>query len=85
MYWLAICVSHQPPYLTSSRIKMLTHVWHSVIELQALTVEAIEHFKFALPKGVEIMRLPAGIMVPMVKGKMHEGTQMPLHVSLAEE
>ncbi|KAF4581513.1 hypothetical protein EYR38_002842 [Pleurotus pulmonarius] len=57
----------------------------ALIELQALAVEAIEHFKFALPKGVEIMRLPAGIMVPMVKGKMHEGTQMPLHVSLAEE
>ncbi|KAF7436931.1 hypothetical protein PC9H_003765 [Pleurotus ostreatus] len=57
----------------------------AVIELQALLVEAVENFKFVLPKGVEIMRLPAGIMVPMVRGKMSEGTQMPLQVSLMEE
>ncbi|KAF4605321.1 hypothetical protein EYR40_004105 [Pleurotus pulmonarius] len=57
----------------------------AIIELQALIVEAVENFKFVLPKGVEIMRLPAGIMIPMVKGKMSEGTQMPLQVSLVEE
>ncbi|KAF4568504.1 hypothetical protein EYR36_010516 [Pleurotus pulmonarius] len=56
----------------------------AVIELQALLVEIMEGFHFSIPEGVEILRLPAGFMVPVVKGKMSEGTQMPLLVSLAE-
>lgn len=56
----------------------------SLIELQAILVEMIENFEFSLPKGVEILRLPAGIMIPMVKGRMHEGTQMPLNLTLVE-
>ncbi|KAF7421223.1 hypothetical protein PC9H_011744 [Pleurotus ostreatus] len=55
-----------------------------VIELQALLVEIMEKFEFSVPEGVEILRLPAGFMVPVVKGKMSEGTQMPLLVSLVE-
>ncbi|KAJ8475067.1 hypothetical protein ONZ45_g15739 [Pleurotus djamor] len=56
----------------------------ALIELQAILVEMIENFEFSLPKGVEILRLPAGIMIPMVKGRMHEGTQMPLNLTLVE-
>ncbi|KAG9217624.1 hypothetical protein CCMSSC00406_0010165 [Pleurotus cornucopiae] len=56
----------------------------AVIELQALLVEVMEEFEFSVPEGVEILRLPAGFMVPVVKGKMGEGTQMPLLVSLVE-
>lgn len=44
----------------------------------------MEEFEFSVPEGVEILRLPAGFMVPVVKGKMGEGTQMPLLVSLVE-
>lgn len=50
--------------------------------MQAILTELIENFEFISPSGVEIQRLPAGLMVPMVKGKMSEGTQMPLRVSL---
>ncbi|KAF7422500.1 hypothetical protein PC9H_010656 [Pleurotus ostreatus] len=57
----------------------------TLIELQAFTVEVVENFKIVFPKDIEIMRMALGLMVPMVKGKMHEGTQMPLHLSLAEE
>jgi hypothetical protein len=49
--------------------------------MQALLTELIENFEFVSP-GLEIQRLPAGLMVPMVRGKMSEGTQMPLQVSL---
>ncbi|KAF9499762.1 cytochrome P450 [Pleurotus eryngii] len=34
----------------------------AIIELKALVVEAVENFKFVLHTGVEIMRLPAGIV-----------------------
>lgn len=50
--------------------------------MQAILVELIDSFVFAPPdKDIEIERKPAGIMIPMVKGRMHEGTQMPLRVS----
>ncbi|KAJ8509305.1 hypothetical protein ONZ45_g8509 [Pleurotus djamor] len=51
----------------------------ALLELQALLIELIENFEFRMPKDVEILRMPAGVMVPMVKGRMHEGTQMPLN------
>lgn len=51
--------------------------------MQAILTELIETFEFAKPKqGLDIMRVPAGIMVPMIRGKMHEGVQMPLQVSV---
>lgn len=54
-----------------------------VLEMQAILTELIETFEFAKPKqGLDIMRVPAGIMVPMIRGKMHEGVQMPLQVSV---
>ncbi|KAJ3539651.1 hypothetical protein NM688_g6334 [Phlebia brevispora] len=51
----------------------------SVIEMQAILFDLIEHFRFELPDGnVEIVRLPAGIMGPLIKDKPHEGMAMPL-------
>jgi len=42
----------------------------------------IENFKFELPEDrPEILRMPMFIMGPMVKGKLHEGVQMPLRVT----
>ena len=51
--------------------------------MQALTVELLENFEFARPKeDYDIMRLPAGLMIPVVRGKLYElGSVMPLRVS----
>lgn len=56
---------------------------NSVIEMQAILVDLIETFEFSLPAdATEIQRVNAGLMVPMVRGRMFEGTQMPLRISL---
>ena len=56
-----------------------------LIEMQALTVELLERFELGLPKEeYEILRVPAGLMIPLVRGKMELGSVMPLHVSLAQ-
>lgn len=53
-----------------------------VIETQAIAAEIIEHFKFELPDDrPEILRTPMFVMGPMIKGKLHEGVQMPLRVT----
>ena len=50
--------------------------------MQAIVADLIENFKFALPENrPEIIRVPLDIMGPMVKEKMEEGVQMPLHVT----
>ncbi|EKM51869.1 uncharacterized protein PHACADRAFT_262258 [Phanerochaete carnosa HHB-10118-sp] len=55
----------------------------SVIETQAIVADLIENFQFSIPEDKpEIVRVPATIMSPMVKGMMHEGSQMPLHVTI---
>lgn len=51
------------------------------MEMQAILVELIEKFEFQPVEGVDIMRVPAGAMIPMVRGKMQEGSQMPLYIS----
>ena len=62
----------------------MTHT--RIVETLAIIVELIENFKFSLPlEKAEIIRLPAGIMTPMIKGKEHEGVQMPLHVMPVRE
>ncbi|KAH7884659.1 cytochrome P450 [Phlebopus sp. FC_14] len=53
----------------------------AVLEIQAVLTELIENFVFELPEGTEIIRLNAGLMMPMVEGKMQEGVQMPLKIS----
>ncbi|KAG1747117.1 cytochrome P450 [Suillus paluster] len=54
----------------------------AVLEMQAVLVELIENFEYRFPAGVEVIRLNAGLMAPMVEGKMHEGLQMPLEVTV---
>ncbi|KAM5531332.1 hypothetical protein V8D89_014461 [Ganoderma adspersum] len=57
----------------------------SIIEMQAILVELIEHFEFTIPEDKpEIIRFPAGIVAPLVKSEMHRGPQMPLRVSLLQ-
>ena len=51
------------------------------MEMQAILVELIEKFEFRPVEEVDIMRVPAGAMIPMVRGKMHEGPQMPMYIS----
>lgn len=53
--------------------------------MQAILVELIENFEFAIPEDKpEIMRFPAGLVAPLVKSDMMAGPQMPLHVSLVQ-
>ena len=52
----------------------------SVMEIQTILAELVEHFEFTSPKGQKILRVQAGpIMILMVSGK--RGSQMPLHVT----
>lgn len=54
----------------------------SLIEMQALVATLLESFKFELPPDKpEIVRMPSGLMGPMVRGKFHEGFAMPLKVT----
>ena len=53
--------------------------------MQAILVALIEEFEFSLPstdKGepIEILRVPVGLMSPIVNGRLKEGIQMPLKV-----
>ncbi|RPD64581.1 cytochrome P450 [Lentinus tigrinus ALCF2SS1-7] len=54
----------------------------ALIEIQAILVELIERFAFTIPEdSPEIVRLPAGLTTPIVKGEEAVGAQMPLHVT----
>ena len=56
-----------------------------MIEMQALATELLERFEFGLPEeGYDIIRATAGLMIPLVRGKMELGSVLPLRVSLAE-
>ncbi|KAJ8474242.1 hypothetical protein ONZ51_g7351 [Trametes cubensis] len=57
----------------------------SIIEMQAILVELIEQFEFAIPEDKpEIIRFPAGLVAPLVKDDMKAGPQMPLRVTLTQ-
>ena len=57
---------------------------YSIIEMQVILVELLEHFEFAIPEDKpEIVRFPAGLVIPLVKDDMAAGPQMPLCISLA--
>ncbi|KAI0715284.1 cytochrome P450 [Earliella scabrosa] len=58
----------------------------SLIEMQVLVSELVERFEFSLPKDdvYEIQRVPAGLMIPLVRGKWHLGSIIPLCVSAAK-
>lgn len=50
--------------------------------MQAIVADLIENFKFGIPDDKpEILRVPAGVMGPMVRGRESEGMLMPLRVS----
>ena len=52
-----------------------------MIEMQAILVALVENFEFSLPRTeTEIVRMPVGLMSPMVKGKLCDGVMMPLTV-----
>ncbi|KAH9942950.1 PAH-inducible cytochrome P450 monooxygenase PC-PAH 1 [Amylocystis lapponica] len=56
-----------------------------VLEMQALLVELLENFEFGIPSDKpDIIRLPSGLMIPMIRGKIHLGSQMPLKVTVIQ-
>lgn len=56
-----------------------------VIETQAIVCELLENLRFSPPKeAIEIIGTAGGPMVPVIKGKMHLGPQMPLVVSVIQ-
>ena len=68
-----------PVFPSSCRTELLAR---RLIEMQAMIADLVENFKFDIPADKpEILRAPAGFMSYMIKGKMHEGMQMPLHVT----
>ncbi|KAI0087586.1 PAH-inducible cytochrome P450 monooxygenase PC-PAH 1 [Irpex rosettiformis] len=53
----------------------------SLIEMQTVLVALVQNFEFSLPPTeTEILRMPAGLMAPMVKNRLKEGVLMPLTV-----
>ncbi|KAF9219092.1 cytochrome P450 [Gyrodon lividus] len=54
----------------------------ALLQMQAVLTELVGTFTFEFPEGVEIIRLNAGVMIPMVEGKSEEGVQLPLKISL---
>ncbi|KAK0197850.1 cytochrome P450 [Armillaria mellea] len=59
---------------------------YRVMEIQTIVANLIRHFEFSLPEGgVEILRFPGlPAVVPVVKGEVHLGSQLPLRVRVLE-
>ena len=54
-----------------------------MIQMQAIVVELIEHFTFAVPEDKpQVLHLPSGLATPIVKGNEVAGAQMPLQVTI---
>jgi len=53
----------------------------ALMEMQSIAVELLSQFNFAVAPDVKIQRVPTGIMMPMKKGKMEEGVQLPLEIT----
>ncbi|KAK0506714.1 cytochrome P450 [Armillaria luteobubalina] len=58
----------------------------AIMEMQTILANLILHFEFSLPEGgVEILRFPGSpAVVPIVKGKAHLGSQLPLRVQVLQ-
>ncbi|KAK7031130.1 hypothetical protein VNI00_013738 [Paramarasmius palmivorus] len=56
----------------------------AVHEIQTVAALLIESFTFSMIPGVEIAMINAQMSVPIVKGKMEEGVQMPVRVQVRE-
>jgi hypothetical protein len=62
-------------------LALLTYRFLSVQELQSLLVELMENFEFSLPDGgIDVMRVPVGTMIPILRDEMAKGAQMPLQI-----
>lgn len=49
--------------------------------MQTILVALIENFEFSSPPSEdEVLRVPVGLMSPMITARPHEGVQMPLTV-----
>ncbi|KAG0695498.1 hypothetical protein DFH29DRAFT_814109, partial [Suillus ampliporus] len=55
---------------------------YRVLQMQAVLVELIENFEYRFPEGVKIIELNLPLIAPMVEGRMYEGVQMPLEVTI---
>jgi hypothetical protein len=54
-----------------------------MMELQVILVELLRTFEFSLPDSrPEIVRMPLGVLQPMLKDEPDKGAQMPLKVKL---
>ena len=86
MRQLAICVSALCIFLNSqSYFSFLSFILgSSILELQATLVGLIERFDFSPPPGIEIQGAPAGSMIPVIRGRASEGTQLPLVITPLE-
>lgn len=61
----------------------LNHL-NSVLEMQTMLATLLENFEFALPDNADemkILRMPTGMMVPMVDGQPRLGAWMGLKVT----
>ncbi|KAK0245126.1 cytochrome P450 [Armillaria nabsnona] len=58
----------------------------AVMEMQTILANLIRHFEFSLPEGgVEILQFPGSpVVVPIVKGEAHLGSQVPLKVRVLQ-
>ncbi|KAK0475178.1 cytochrome P450 [Armillaria novae-zelandiae] len=59
---------------------------YRIMEMQTIIANLILHFEFSLPEGdAEILRFPSSpAVVPIVKGKAHLGSQLPLRVKVLQ-
>ncbi|PBK89291.1 cytochrome P450 [Armillaria gallica] len=58
----------------------------AVMEMQIILAKLILHFEFSLPEGVEVQQFPGSpSVVPVVKGKAHLGSQLPLRVRVLHQ
>ncbi|KAK0445344.1 cytochrome P450 [Desarmillaria tabescens] len=57
----------------------------AIMEIQTVTVELLGNFEFKLPDGVELLDAPGTLScLPIVKGKLADGTQVPLQIAPLE-
>lgn len=53
-----------------------------LIEMQAIVIDRLENFRFAIPDDKpEIIRALIYVLSSMIKGRMQDGVQIPLHVT----
>ena len=53
--------------------------------MSAFIIELVDRFEFSVSPDViaRVYRGAAGVAIPMMKGELEKGVQLPLHVKLA--